>query len=198
MQEEIPGLSLANVLDDAAAEDSLPFVAEGSTGENRSDSFPRSPPESVDNDSCHISGSAACQWHGHGLSFEEECHRVGTQQDSSLRLFQQVGSRHINPWLFFYTAGAWSNRSTHNVPGAFAPAALLKRRFPNMVSSTGLVRGDTIAASQRKKPLVCGTYAAEENQDDAGFAATMPRFGGRELRVASSRRRSRSTARFLI
>eukprot|EP00892_Ulva_mutabilis_P003384 jgi/Ulvmu1/1417/UM011_0146.1 len=88
-QGEVPGLSLENIFDDAAADDSIPMVAEGSTGENRSDSFPRSPPESIDNDSCHVAGSAACQWNGHTWSFEGEGHRVETQQESSLRPFHK-------------------------------------------------------------------------------------------------------------
>lgn len=90
MQERIPGLSLETVLDDAAADNSIPFVADGSSGEDRSESFPRSPPESVDNESYHVSGSVACPCHGQAVSFDAEYQRIETQHDSSVRQYQQV------------------------------------------------------------------------------------------------------------
>lgn len=90
MQELVPGLSLENVLDGTAADDSIPFVADGSSGEDRPDSFPRSPAESVDNESCHISGNVACPCHQQAVSFDAEYERIEPQHHSSSRPYRQV------------------------------------------------------------------------------------------------------------
>lgn len=94
MQEGVPGLSFENVLDDTAADNSDPFVPDGSCGENRSenrsDSFPRSPPESVDNESCHVSGSAPWHCHGNMMSLDGECRGMKAQHECSVRPYRQV------------------------------------------------------------------------------------------------------------